>query len=581
MGSQSMVPVISRPPSSTSERVNKGKAPIRHPPRRQYEDGPLPVKPDTKAPKNARIVDREQEHDGAIVKYKLKIGEVEINDVGVDEILEYVSPWQLEQFEMVKFREEAEILRVLEQDRDEQRRDKLARAAESARTRGAVFVEEDSDSEALAALATADDPEDVPLGKHGRARPDYSKFYKPPPGKSKALFEDYAPRTGSTLSGASEHELSKRRRRKRDPITGEVLPLPTILPSHTLNPVRRRRKRHPVTGELMPHGWRYNPELEEEAPAKRRDGQDLPMKEASFKRLSISEQHDAKRPRLDIESMNSGSASPVPTKAEIMGQAYSHKQTSPKSTMEKQTAIVDLMSTDEEPEIERRAPGSSTKARLNQAANSMMRGTMGSTATTSASESSTGDDRPSAISPSASQRTPKVPQRTSILSPSAARASSTDPLAAASDNEGQEDKGDDGEWVIEAILGHRMSDPKTHPPELGHESVMLYSVKWDGYDQPTWEPVESFGDRATVDEYRKKAKLPPLPPEDESEYEIDRITAHHLSDPRTHPPRLGKTPVMLYQVSWQGFEESTWEPEASFSDNPKILKVYKRQHGLS
>ena len=38
-------------------------------------------------------------------------------------------------------------------------------------------------------------------------------------------------------------------------------------------------------------------------------------------------------------------------------------------------------------------------------------------------------------------------------------------------------------------------------------AVMLYKVKWKGYDQHTWEPVTSFEDLSVVEEYRKRTGL--------------------------------------------------------------------------
>ena len=67
---------------------------------------------------------------------------------------------------------------------------------------------------------------------------------------------------------------------------------------------------------------------------------------------------------------------------------------------------------------------------------------------------------------------PPVP-KTSITSPSARRASSTEPPQ----HESEEEVSDDGEWFIENVLAHSLSDPKTHPAALGHKPVMLYQVK--------------------------------------------------------------------------------------------------------
>lgn len=624
--SPSLVPVI-----GVQGKRDKGKAPVRHPPRRQYNDEPLPVKPNTTAPKNAHIIGREQEHDGGLVGYRLKIGDVEINGVGVDEILDYVSALELEQFEMLRFREDIEILKVLEQDMEVERKEARAKAAERASMKGAVFVEDGSDSDGLAGFGETDEPADVQIGKHGRARPDYSKFYKPPRGKDKKVYGDLVDEEmaddsmqtnidepSASRSGAQQEQ--PRRRRRRDPTTGELMPLAPLSPppkSEHEKHIKKRRKRHPLTGMLMPLGWRYDPETDASA-QRQRMGLDPAPKEPSFKRLSISEHHEAKRPRLDTESSaKSSSVSPIPTKADIMAKAAS--QSTPKAGVFK-AAVVDLMSSDDELNDAVSTPKSGMKPPPKQAGNSMMRGTIEPLATTSAEESSpepvrtTSTTRPSATSPSASQRTRKAQQPvTSMLAPSAARASSVESPPAASEEGTSDDEGD--EWFIESILAHRMSDPKSHPPELGKQPVMLYSVKWEGYDSPTWEPMDSFGDRSFVDAYRKKVGLKPIPGDEDDEdedtvqqakpatksqavvsassgksateddedvevFELERIVTHYLSDPRTHPKELGKIPVMLYQVKWKGWNEMTWEPEDSFDDDPKPLHAYKRKHGL-
>jgi len=56
-------------------------------------------------------------------------------------------------------------------------------------------------------------------------------------------------------------------------------------------------------------------------------------------------------------------------------------------------------------------------------------------------------------------------------------------------------------WEIEAILSNVLSDPKTHDPAFGTTPVMLYEVKWVGWDKTTWEPASSFDDEDVVNVY--------------------------------------------------------------------------------
>lgn len=51
-----------------------------------------------------------------------------------------------------------------------------------------------------------------------------------------------------------------------------------------------------------------------------------------------------------------------------------------------------------------------------------------------------------------------------------------------------------------------MSDPRTHDPEFGDQPVMLYQVKWVGWAEPSWEPIESFDDLELVREYMAGAE---------------------------------------------------------------------------
>lgn len=63
---------------------------------------------------------------------------------------------------------------------------------------------------------------------------------------------------------------------------------------------------------------------------------------------------------------------------------------------------------------------------------------------------------------------------------------------------------------------------------------------------------------------------------EEGEYFVEQITAHHWSDPRSHP---GQAQTMLYQTKWEGWEELTWEPAASFPDQ-SVVEAYRKRVGL-
>ena len=493
----------------------KGKTPVRAPKPRMYNDEPLPVVPSNYAPKNAKIVGREIKISG--VSYHLKIGEVEINDVSVQEILEYVSALDLEQYEHEQFEEERVALKVAEAAEEERKREKLERMKHRAKTKGVVFYASDTGSN-----DETEGGEEV-VGRHGRARPTYTHlFMKINPRKGKAI----EPSSDMMLTATDEDEdeeesedepvvrvpivrgpisfteLPKRRRRKRDKVTGELLPLsPKVQKAQSAlsEKKRQRRRRHPLTGELMPVGWRYDPNDQSDTYENRRTGPSM-----SARKLSSSQEHAAKRPKLDTASEMSRSSSPLPAKGSPARKA---SLTTPRGTIgqhgpqSKLAAVVNLVSSEDE-----RGVRSPTKAAMplksppkpmqsRPTISAMMR----SAALSSAAETSpepvlrpflpppgkTKITSPKAAKRTASPKRSKTP-KTSILNPSAGRASSTEPPVQLSNEDEDEDEESDDEYFIENVLAHSWSDPRTHPSSLGDKPVMLYQVKWEGYTEPSW-----------------------------------------------------------------------------------------------
>ncbi|GIZ45154.1 hypothetical protein CKM354_000833500 [Cercospora kikuchii] len=636
---------------------------------RSYGDGPLPFKPSETAPRDARIVGRVAE-PGKLPMFTVKVGDVEIEDITLHEILEYVSPYELERFENEQFAEEREALAAALAAAETEEERRRQRRKEKARRKGIVLFEEVNDEE----LDSADANEVV--GRHGRARPTYKHLFKAPQERRRRRKRD--PETGELLplsdeddqmdtgvamdssdndqdlpsSGNRESaylggELPKRRRRKRDPVTGELLPLPP-LPHElgqspeasvasvqkvgllaTLDPNKRpRRRRHPITRELMPLGWRYDPETD---PMARKAAGSSP----SIRRLSISQEQQPKRVKLASES----SADDHPRAANTT--RNSPHQASPRGTSRQQQkpTVIDLSETDDlhdekeeqskaisapSPGVTRSTPRTSM---LHPTAHTASSGSSGERVTlasflkasaTLADESDTDDSELFKQKPAV--RNTATHGKTSILNPIASKQAVHPAEDEAADND--ESDLDDGEWFVEAIVGHKMSDPRSHP---GRPSIMLYKTKWEGHDEPTWKPADSFVDQNTVTEYRARAGLdnpkqvikspgrivpvvasssrsftgPSLAQgsklqgsnsasassnggsegdEDEDGYEIETILAHHMSDPRTHP---GKPQTMLYKVKWVGYPATaaTWEPKGSFP-NLDIVNAYRRKVGL-
>jgi hypothetical protein len=634
---------VARPFSpGRSSHVSKAKAakrPLYRP--RQYNNEPLPVKPSDQAPKNARIVNRTVDEDG--VNYHLKIGDIDINDVKVEEILEYVSALDLENFENREFEAERAAMKVVEAEREREKQEKLERMKERARRKGIAL----SDSGAASEDGASGGEEAV--GKHGRKRPDYSKFYmKNQPRKKGTLTisdnddelaeddteessaaEVSAPRANTHSPGPTS-ELQKRRRRKRDKVTGELLPLPGSAQEDLAQQKRPRRRRHPETGELMPLGWRYDA-------GEHTSRTHAQHSSPSFRKLSILDEPAAKRQRLDTESEMSRESTPAMTKAEIAAKYTPQRaiQQSPRKTVTPaKHPVVDLLTSESDDSEQDNVAGKRSTFKLlpkspasNHKSNLMMQSAM-----RYATETSSEPEEPTVMPPSASTLRAKSPRKTSILNPSATRASSTDPYIHQSEPsamEEDENEDEDEEWVVEGIQGHCLSDPASHPPEFGKKSIVLYQVKWENSDVLTWyassnsfahahanramkrEPSASFDDLDMIDEYRQQVGLDPvvsdeegvdnvnisnsprkgkgsqakapeptdIEAEEETEYVVERIMNHHLSDARTHPAHLGMTPTMLYRFKWKGYQDPTWEPATSFT-NKRMLREYNLRHRL-
>lgn len=101
-----------------------------------------------------------------------------------------------------------------------------------------------------------------------------------------------------------------------------------------------------------------------------------------------------------------------------------------------------------------------------------------------------------------------MPPASSSMSHGATSSNTINPTRQAivdlNDSESQsEDDSDDSEvYTVEKILAHNKSDPRSHNKVVhGEKPVMLYLVKWEGYDDTTWEPATSFQDTDVLQEY--------------------------------------------------------------------------------
>ncbi|EME45128.1 hypothetical protein DOTSEDRAFT_52492 [Dothistroma septosporum NZE10] len=654
----------SESPECPRQSLSAKSVKLRNQPR-IYQDGPLPIKLSDHAPRQARITGRVATPDK--VAYTIEIGGVIMNDVGIDEILDYVSPFELERFETQQFVEEIEIDRIAQEAADAEAEHKREQQKIRAQHKGiAIFQDLYEDSMEV-------DAESVDAGKYGRARPTYKHLFKkmkerrrrrrdPLTGELMLLSGDENEEAADLESSSggeqaampsSTHmglpEPAKRRRRKRDPRTGELLPLdPKPQPSSSRSrnqpaeelalgvPYKRpRRRRHPVTGELMPLGWRYEPDVE----GNRSESGAGNTSVESMRRLSIVREPELKRPRLASASVASSDprAQSIDPLRSFLNDGEKQSTAPPKSS----DIINELNSSDSddsEDQLQRFSPAQpipssktsnmqpnhksalSTAAILSRVDSSpepiSLASFLKSSKTPGNQEASSDDETDSSSSGPRVKGTP-ANGKTSIMNPTGSQ--TVKPAEEDSDS----DDLDEDEYVVESILDHHMSDPRSHP---GKSPIMLYKTKWEGFTEPTWEPAESFPDSSVIDSYGKHVglKLPEqnrrstlvtgmkkteapskakvttrltsatarvnqkgtsVSEEDDDEYnddddkvtyEIERILAHHKSDPRTHP---GKPIAMLYQTKWKGYPDPTWEPANSFTDR-KMLHEYQRRVGL-
>lgn len=482
----------------------------------------LPIQLSESAPRHANIVSRNQDDNG-IYGYKIKIGNTFLEDIAVEEVLDYVSAYELEEFENKQFDEERQVLDALEDERRREEEERRRRASERARSKGVARID------SVSVSVSDGDENNVSEGaRSGRARPSYKKMFLQrrrrrrdpltgdlvPSGSEGQMDEpDFSSEGNANNSAPPERGQApvsplKRRRRKRDPVTGDLMPLE--LPAAK----RRRRKRHPLTGELMPLGWRYNQEQHNHAVAKQQRNVAGPAMPA-LKGLSLSQGHVQggrasglgsvpvfNHEELEDDDSDSEDDLVVATRPQAMRRSVGGASLPVSSQKTKPAVIViaDTPSEDEQPK--------------------------------------TSILKPSAVPPTMIPATRETLPRTSIMQPSAAAQlaslaqqdsdSSIDitaarpsqqrkPTTAQPDDDGHidldddEDESDedldDGEFVIETILSHHLSDPRTHPPALGTQPVLLYQVKWEGWAKPTWEPRSSFVDDDVVKDYERRVGL--------------------------------------------------------------------------
>jgi hypothetical protein len=113
--------------------------------------------------------------------------------------------------------------------------------------------------------------------------------------------------------------------------------------------------------------------------------------------------------------------------------------------------------------------------------------------------------------------TSKMPSASNSLNPSSNNNNATRQAVVDlnESSELEEDSDNSEVYTVEKIITHNKSDPSSHNKSVhGEKPVMLYLVKWEGYDDTTWEPAMSFQDDDVLQEYwaqqAQKQKQKPL-----------------------------------------------------------------------
>ncbi|CEG41100.1 chromodomain protein [Plasmopara halstedii] len=108
------------------------------------------------------------------------------------------------------------------------------------------------------------------------------------------------------------------------------------------------------------------------------------------------------------------------------------------------------------------------------------------------------------------------------------------------------DTADPDVYEVEKIIRKKASDCYGEPD--------LYEVKWEGYDETTWEPASNIS-KDLIDEFEGQ-------PVREDVYVVEEI----LDRRSKHDPST-RLKTHQYKVKWVGYDEVTWEPAENLPHN--------------
>lgn len=428
-------------------------------------DNPFRTRLDSTAPINekTRIISRSSPSNGTVT-YTLQIGSVSVPDVSLAEVTDYVSEHDLEVFENQTFENDIKE----EELRQKQR---LAEKAQARRHNRFTDPESSSESSSPRARSISGAPlsgnENVRATAGGRQRPSYTHFYpkqRAPRGslKSVSIRTTAEPRTKNSKlevlhlnacpadTVEADHRDSKRRRLRedRDGSTSSAQDADSV---HPYQPPSAMEQAAGLISDA--HEDSDLMELDDESD----NDIDMPIRQPAGMSNTAEKA---------VRDKGKGSENAFFTFRDVPPVASSVARNPPLPLSAKAKLVASL--------TQRQAPVASARE-------TPKASTLPASASASKSLHTTDTTKPSANNP---------------VHQAVANANGPPDADSGSDSEDSE------VFAVEKILAHGLSDPKSHDKSVhGEKPVMLYHVKWEGYDETTWEPATSFQDTTVLQEY--------------------------------------------------------------------------------
>ncbi|KAK6007233.1 hypothetical protein QM012_006241 [Aureobasidium pullulans] len=404
---------------------------------------------DSTAPINAetKIISRSSPSNG-VVTYTLRIGSVSVPNVSLAEVTDYISAHDLEVFENQTFESDIKEEEIKQQER-------LAARAQARRHNRVTDSDSASESSSIRARSVSGAPlsgsENVKATAGGRQRPSYTHFYP----KQRAPRGSLKPSTSTAESQVNKNHRDSKRRRLREGRDGSM---------------SSAQDAESVYSAASPKLSTQPPSTMEQAAGMVSDGQE----ESDQMELDNDESHnDIDMPIRQPVGLSNTAEQAIGDKGKGAASAFTFRD----------HAI---------------APVSRDVAHNSSQALSAKAKLMASLTGRQAPATPAGETTKASTALSSKPNALRTNDTTDPSANNSVRQVVTDVSDADSDS-GSEDS---EVYAVEKILAHGLSDPKSHDKSVhGEKSVMLYQVKWEGYDDTTWEPATSFEDTDVLQEY--------------------------------------------------------------------------------